>query len=216
MTGALGALLRPEPTQPEVPEPAGSTERARGRAEPRRGELLRGAKRLVDRRQHHVLEHVDVLGVYRVGVDRHLAQLEVARHLDGDHPAAGARLHDLVLELLLRLRHLLLHLLGLTHELVEVGLLGHLGHSSPGGVSSSKISRAPNSPLRRSSSSSSLSSGPEEAGSSSPSRATGRPSPSRAPTIAFWPRTASTTDGHSPRSASASRAGPAPGGAGSA
>src|SRR5262249_62038251 len=54
-----------------------------------------------------------------------LAKLHVTghRHLDG--AAARARFNRLVGELLLRLGHLGLHLLGLLEDLVHVRLLGH-------------------------------------------------------------------------------------------
>ena len=54
-----------------------------------------------------------------------LAQSQVAAHLHLDHAAAGARLDDLVFELLLRLQHLALHLLRLFHQGVHVEAPGH-------------------------------------------------------------------------------------------
>ena len=106
------------------------------------------AHRLVDRGHDHVLEHLDVLGVDRVRVDRELLELEVAGHHDLDHAAAGGRLDALVLEPLLRLHHLLLHLLRLLEQGVEVRL-GHQDSSSAGSSSAS------NSRMKRSMSSSS-------------------------------------------------------------
>src|SRR5262245_1081650 len=63
----------------------------------RASEVLGGTERLVDRRLDHVGEHLGLLGVDRLGVDRDLAEGEIAAHLDLDHPAAGARLDYLVL-----------------------------------------------------------------------------------------------------------------------
>ena len=76
-------------------------------------ERLRRAKRLVDRGEHHVREQLGVVGVDRLG--RILISLisKRAGRLDGDHSAAGRGLDRLVGELLLRLRHLRLHLLHL-------------------------------------------------------------------------------------------------------
>ena len=70
------------------------------------GQLLGGAQALVDRRLNHLGEQLGLLGVDRLGIDRDLAQGQVAAHLHLDHAAAGARLDHLVLELLLRLQHL--------------------------------------------------------------------------------------------------------------
>src|SRR6185436_11444348 len=92
--------------------------------------------------------------------------LEVARDDDLDHPAAGGGLDGLVLELLLRGDHVLLHLLNLLQHLVHVGRLGH--QTAPSWSGSSRISSASNSALRRSSSSASGSAGASTtAGSSS-------------------------------------------------
>src|SRR5206468_881865 len=44
----------------------------------RSGELLSRTHRLVDRREDHVLEHLDVVRVDRLGVDPDLLELEVA------------------------------------------------------------------------------------------------------------------------------------------
>ena len=77
-------------------------------------------RRLVDRGLDHLGQHLGLLGVDRLGVDRDLAQGQVAAHLHLDHAAAGAGLDHLVFELLLRLQHLLLHLLRLFHQGVHV------------------------------------------------------------------------------------------------
>ena len=100
-------------------------------------QLHRLAQRLVDRGEDHVLQHLDVLGVDRVGVDRQRLQLEVAGHHDLDHAPAGRRLDPLVLELLLRGHHLFLHLLGLLEQGSDVGRLGHQDSSSAGSSSAS-------------------------------------------------------------------------------
>src|SRR5205823_6314610 len=71
-----------------------------------------------------------------------LLQHHVARHLHGDHAPAYRRLDDLVLQVLLRLEHLRLHLLGLLEDRSEVGLLGHQDScSSPGPTSVAPKSR---------------------------------------------------------------------------
>src|SRR5919112_5524478 len=115
-------------------------------------ELLGRAQRLVERGGDHVLEHLDVLGVDRVGVDRQRLYAHVAREHDPDHAAAGGRLDGLGLELLLRLLLLGEHRLGLLEHLVEVGRLGHQVDSSSGGRTS-----ASNSSTKRLTSSSSVS-----------------------------------------------------------
>src|SRR3954471_4341480 len=100
---------------------------AREPAELRLLELLGGAHALVDRGEDHVLQQLGIVGVDRVGRDRDRLDHEVAGHLDLDHPAARGGLDLLVLELLLRLEHVLLHLLDLLHHLLHVRGLGHLG-----------------------------------------------------------------------------------------
>src|SRR5919107_507950 len=88
-------------------------------------QLLGGAHGLVDGGEHHVLEQVRIVGVDRLGRDRDRLDGEVPGDLDLDHPAARGGLDLLVLELLLRLHHLLLHLLDLPHHLLHVRGLGH-------------------------------------------------------------------------------------------
>src|SRR5688500_18152753 len=136
-------------------------EAARGGAELALLQLLRRAERLVEGGKDEVLEELDVFGVDRVRIDRHLDDLELSRHHDLDRAAAGGRFDALVLQLLLRLRHLGLHLLDLLEHLVHVRRLRHRQVPS----SSSKTSSALNSAFRRSSSSSSESAA---SGSSSP------------------------------------------------
>ena len=131
-------------------EPAGDAAHAVG------GELLGRADRLVRRGGDHVLEQLGVLGVDRLGVDDDGLHDEVAADLDGDHPAAGGGLDLLVLELLLRRQHVLLHLLDLLHHLLHV----RLGHQAgPWGSGSGTISSASNSCTMRATSSSPASSG---------------------------------------------------------
>src|SRR5512137_2686326 len=80
--------------------------------------LVHLAARFVDRGEHEVLEHLDVVLVDDLGVDLQAADLLLAVHLDLHHTAAGARLdhdgRDLGLDLLLRLRELLHQLAGIT------------------------------------------------------------------------------------------------------
>ena len=114
---------------------------------------------LVDRRGDHVLQHLGVLGVDRLRVDLDLAQLHVAGHGHLDHPPTRAGLDDLVLELLLRLGHLSLHLLGLLEDLIHVGPLGHQPASLSRASSSGTTSVASKLSLIRSIFSSSLNSG---------------------------------------------------------
>src|SRR5262249_11870462 len=83
-------------------------------------ELLCRAERLVHGCKHHVGEHLRVVGVDRLRRDLDLRDLERAGRLDLHHPAAGGCLDDFVGKLFLRLRHLVLHLLGLLHQLLEV------------------------------------------------------------------------------------------------
>src|SRR5215218_7872700 len=141
----------------EAAEAAERVERRRWVHAARAGQLAlqlrRLAQRLVDRGHDHVLEHLDVLGVDGVGVDRERLELEVAAHRDLDHAAAGGRLDELVLELLLRGHHLFLHLLRLLQQGSDVGRLGHHDSSSAGSSSAS------NSRMKASTSSSSESAG---------------------------------------------------------
>src|SRR3954452_10455838 len=79
------------------------------------------AQRLVGRGQDEVLEHLDVLRIDGVGVDRQRLELEVAGHDDLDHAAAGRGLDLLLLE---RFLGLLLgghDLLGLLEHVLDVG-----------------------------------------------------------------------------------------------
>src|SRR3954447_2077376 len=143
------------PRQPgEAAAPAESSDAAHAA----RGQLLCRAKRLVDGRRDHVLEELGVLGIDRLRVDLDLTQVHVARHRHLDHAAAGARLDDLLLELLLGLGHLGLHLLGLLEDLVHVRSLGHQPASLSRGSSSGTTSVASKLSLIKSIFSSSLNS----------------------------------------------------------
>src|SRR3954468_11354345 len=99
---------------------------ARQPAELRLLQLLGGAHGLVDGGEDHVLQQLRVVGIDGVGRDRDRLHDEVARDLDLHHPAARGGLDLLVLELLLRLEHVLLHLLDLLHHLLHVRGLGHV------------------------------------------------------------------------------------------
>src|ERR687898_1768383 len=141
LTGAANNALHTR--QAQASQAAKVAEAARGCVHLVGGQLLGGADPLVHRCLDHVLQHFDVVGVDRAGVDRQLLQLQLAADLHGDHPAAGAGLNDLVLQLLLSLGHVGLHLLDLLHHLVQV----RLSHQS---FSSSKTSSASNSARSRS------------------------------------------------------------------
>ena len=147
--GASNAAYKPgrpsPPRPPRAAQPAGRGAHLVG------GELLRRAQRLVDGGQHGVLQHLDVLGVDGVGVDGDRLDGELAGGDDLDHAAAGRCLDALVLERLLRGRHVLLHLLDLLEHLLHVRLGRHQDVSS--GSSSGRIS-ASNSSTNRSISSS--------------------------------------------------------------
>src|SRR5690606_20348154 len=103
-----------------------AAEPARDRAELLLLELLRVARRVPHSRDDQVGQRLDVVGVHDLGVDVELLELELTAHRGGDHATArGAG--DLGLrDLLLRLEHLLLHLLGLLQDLL------HVGHSAAG------------------------------------------------------------------------------------
>src|SRR5438477_3764216 len=130
-----------EARQAQVAEPAGEP------AHLRRGKLLRRAQRLVGGGEHHVLQQLGILGIDGVRVDGDRLHHEVAGHLDLHHPAAGRGLDLLVLELLLRGHHVLLHLLDLLEHLLHV----RLGHQAPPSFSSGsgRISSASNSATNR-------------------------------------------------------------------
>src|SRR3954451_10194690 len=147
-TGAGYKPVVSEARQPEAAEVHAAGEAAHLAG----GKLLGGADRLVDRGLDHVLEHLGILRVDPVRIDLELLQHEVAAHLHGDHAAAGGRLDGLVLELLLRGHHVVLHLLDLLHH---VGHVRRLGHQALGS-SSGRISSASNSDTRRATSSSPL------------------------------------------------------------
>ena len=103
-------------------------------------------------REHHVGEQLGVVGVDRGGVDADLLDDQRAAHAHADHAAAGRGLDLGRRQLLLRARHVGLHLLDLPEHLLHVGL-GHQPSSSSLPGSSS----APNSSFKRATSSSSLS-----------------------------------------------------------
>ena len=76
--------------------------------------LVKLFKRLSDRRDHEVLQHLDVLGIDRLGLDGERGDLLLAVCRSADGTASDARGEGGLLDLLLSLRHLLLHL----HELL--------------------------------------------------------------------------------------------------
>src|SRR5215217_420444 len=84
------------------------------------GQVLGLAQALVDGRGDQVAEHLDVVGVERVGVDRHRLHRLVALDPGRDHAAAGRPLDDLLGQLGLGVLHLPLHLLQLLEHLVGV------------------------------------------------------------------------------------------------
>src|SRR6185312_9601893 len=137
-----GPLLEAQPERPEI-HAAGEP------AELGLLELLRGTQALVHRGEHHVLEELGVVGVVRVGRDHDRLDDEVAGDLDLDHPSARGGLDLLVLELLLRLHHVLLHLLHLAHHLLHVRRLGHQASPSFSSSGSGTISSASNSVTKR-------------------------------------------------------------------
>ena len=109
----------------------GTSPRQKGRLQAARelphllgGSLLHLAEHLVDRRHDHVLQHLDVLRVDRLGLDREGEDLLLAVGLDRDHAAAGGGLVLPRLQLL-DLGELFLHLLGLLEHLLHVSA----GHS---------------------------------------------------------------------------------------
>src|SRR5919204_175749 len=125
-------------------------------------ELLGGPQGLVGGGEDHVLQQLGIVGIDRLGRDRDRLDHEIARDLDGDHPAARRGLDLLVLELLLGSHHVLLHLLDLLEHLLHVGRLRHQAcpfRSSDSGSSSGTISSASKARLKRLTISSSLGGG---------------------------------------------------------
>src|SRR5215211_7889671 len=84
------------------------------------GQVLGLAQALVDGGGDQVAEHLDVVGVERVRVDRHRLHRLVALDPGRDHAAAGRPLDDLLGQLGLGVLHLPLHLLQLLEHLVGV------------------------------------------------------------------------------------------------
>src|SRR3954470_5324981 len=153
--GASKRARRLEAGQAQPAEPAArAAEAARHVAHLARRELLGRAQRLVDGGQDGVLEHLDVLRVDRARVDGDRLDREFPRRDDLHHAPAGRGLDALVLEGLLRLHHLLLHLLDLLEHLLHVRLGRHQGVPWGSGSDSGRIS-ASNSSTKRSISSSS-------------------------------------------------------------
>ena len=87
------------------------------------------ADRTVDRTHEQILEHLGVVGIDRLGLDRDLDDLERAGGLDRDRAAAGGVLDELRLQLLLSDLHLLLHLAELGHHLLGIDLRHRFGSS---------------------------------------------------------------------------------------
>src|SRR5262245_37600727 len=88
--------------------------------EPLGGQVLGLAQALVDGGGDQVAEHLDVVGVERVRVDRDRLHRLVALDPGRDHAAAGRPLDDLLGQLGLGVLHLALHLLQLLEHLVGV------------------------------------------------------------------------------------------------
>ena len=83
------------------------------------GELVDAADGLVDSSHNHVLQHIDVLGIERIGVNSEVDELHLAVDSHLDHAAAGRGVDGLGLEVLLRGGKLLLHLASLLHHLLH-------------------------------------------------------------------------------------------------
>src|SRR5690606_33218842 len=90
-----------------------------------RRQLPRLAQGLVDRRDHHILQHLDVVRIDGLGINADADDLLVAVGDCAHHAAASAGLHGLAPQLLLDPGHLLLHLLHLFHHLGHVHHLGY-------------------------------------------------------------------------------------------
>src|SRR5437588_4992361 len=80
---------------------------------------------VMDGGEDEILEHLDVVGVDRGGIDRHRLELHGAGHPHLDGAAARLALDDLLGRRRLGLHDLLLHLLRLLEQIVHVGLLRH-------------------------------------------------------------------------------------------
>ena len=89
-------------------------------------QLLHRVRGVVQRRDDEVLEALDVVRVDRLGLDLQAQDVTAAAQRGRDEAAAGRALDDRLGQLLLRRRHLLLHLLGLLHQLLHVGLAAWL------------------------------------------------------------------------------------------
>ena len=89
--------------------PAMSSMRARG---PRLifDQITRPTERRVGRRDHQILEHIDVLTAGDLGVDRHPGDLHLPVRSDAHETTGGLAGHEALRGTLLRLLHLLLHL----------------------------------------------------------------------------------------------------------
>src|SRR6266540_3045205 len=118
--------------------PAGLEAEARGQRQPLgdvvqalRGQVLGLAQALVHGGGHQVAQHLGVLGVDGVGVDRDRVDHAVALDLGRDDPAAGGALDDLLGQLVLGVLHLLLHLLDLLQHLVRVEPAAAHAHRLP-------------------------------------------------------------------------------------
>ena len=87
-------------------------------------QLLGRAQRLVDGGEDHVLQHLDVVGVDRVGVDRDRLDDEVAGDLTVTMPPPAEASTSSCLSCSWAAIHVLLHLLDLLEHLLHVGGCG--------------------------------------------------------------------------------------------
>jgi hypothetical protein len=83
-------------------------------------ELLALRDRLLDAAEHRFFEKLHVFRIDDLLVDLQRNYVTRAVRNDGDFPAGGRDFDSFLLQLSLRLRHLLLHLLSLLHQLVQI------------------------------------------------------------------------------------------------
>ena len=53
-------------------------------------------RRATQRSEHEILEQGDIVGIDRLGIDRHGSEIDVPVDFNGDEATAGAALHHLV------------------------------------------------------------------------------------------------------------------------
>lgn len=84
------------------------------------GQFVRLGQSVIDRGQHKILQHLDIVGIDRFGLNLNIGDFFVPGGHHLHDTASGASFHRFVAQFLLRLHHLILHFFDLFHHLIHV------------------------------------------------------------------------------------------------